>query len=134
MLNGFEGENCDRLENVWTHGSGGYRQYPQSSRESPDRQPDITDIPDPVKLDSLDISPLLIFVDILPPAEVAARLWVAEPWVYEKPRARCRNPMPCLRLRRYIRLERCGKLAYREVRAGNQCSEDKSSAKMEAGT
>ena len=43
--------------------------------------------------------------DILTPEEVAARLKVPESWVYEKTRARCRNPMPCLRLGRYIRFD-----------------------------
>jgi excisionase family DNA binding protein len=43
--------------------------------------------------------------DILTPEEVAARLKVPESWVYEKTRARCRNPMPCLRLGRYVRFD-----------------------------
>jgi excisionase family DNA binding protein len=43
--------------------------------------------------------------DILTPEEVAARLKVPESWVYEKTRARCRNPIPCLRLGRYIRFQ-----------------------------
>jgi excisionase family DNA binding protein len=43
--------------------------------------------------------------DILTPEEVAARLKVPESWVYEKTRARCRNPIPCLRLGRYVRFD-----------------------------
>jgi excisionase family DNA binding protein len=41
--------------------------------------------------------------DILTPEEVAARLKVPDSWVYEKTRSRCRNPIPCLRIGRYIR-------------------------------
>lgn len=41
--------------------------------------------------------------DILTPEELAACLKVPESWVYEKTRSRCRNPLPCLRLGRYIR-------------------------------
>lgn len=43
--------------------------------------------------------------NIITPEEVAARLKVPESWVYEKTRARCRNPIPCLRLGRYIRFD-----------------------------
>jgi len=43
--------------------------------------------------------------DILTPEEVAARLKVPPSWVYEKTRARCRNPIPCLRLGRYVRFD-----------------------------
>jgi excisionase family DNA binding protein len=41
--------------------------------------------------------------DILTPEEVAARLKVPDSWVYEKTRSRCRNPIPCLHIGRYIR-------------------------------
>jgi hypothetical protein len=41
--------------------------------------------------------------DIVTPAELAARLKVPESWIYEKTRARCQNPLPCLRIGRYIR-------------------------------
>jgi|CZKX01.1.fsa_nt_gi excisionase family DNA binding protein len=41
--------------------------------------------------------------DILTPEELAARLKVPDSWVYEKTRGRCRNPIPCLRLGRYVR-------------------------------
>src|SRR5271167_5173163 len=43
--------------------------------------------------------------DILLPEEVASRLKVPVSWVYEKTRARCRNPIPCLRMGRYIRFD-----------------------------
>jgi hypothetical protein len=67
----------------------------------------------PVDIGSLDstsrslvfMSPLLHPEDIITPEEVAARLKVPESWVYEKTRARCRNPIPCLRLGRYIRFD-----------------------------
>jgi predicted DNA-binding transcriptional regulator AlpA len=71
-------------------------------RPSPGDQPDITDR---VKDYFFNISPRLKAEDILTPAEVAARLKVPESWVYEKTRARCRNPMPCLRLGRFIRFD-----------------------------
>ena len=45
------------------------------------------------------------FKDLLTPEEVAGRLKVPESWVYEKTRARCRNPIPCLRLGRYVRFD-----------------------------
>jgi excisionase family DNA binding protein len=41
--------------------------------------------------------------DILTPEELAARLKVPDSWVYEKTRGRCRYPIPCLRLGRYVR-------------------------------
>ena len=41
--------------------------------------------------------------DILTPEEVAVRLKVPDSWVYEKTRSRCRNPIPCLHIGRYIR-------------------------------
>jgi excisionase family DNA binding protein len=45
--------------------------------------------------------------DILTPEELAARLKVPKSWVYEKTRSRGRNqnPLPCLRLGRYIRFD-----------------------------
>jgi len=45
--------------------------------------------------------------DILTPDELAARLKVPKSWVYEKTRSRNRNrnPLPCLRLGRYIRFD-----------------------------
>ena len=65
-------------------------------------QPEITD---PIKLHFFHISVRLKAEDILTPEEVAARLKVPESWVYEKTRVRCRNPIPCLRLGRYIRCD-----------------------------
>jgi predicted DNA-binding transcriptional regulator AlpA len=70
-------------------------------RPPPGEQPDITD---PVKRHFFHISPLKA-EDILTPEEVAARLKVPPSWVYEKTRARCRNPIPCLRLGRYVRFD-----------------------------
>jgi excisionase family DNA binding protein len=43
--------------------------------------------------------------DIITPEELASRLKVPESWVYEKTRGRCRNPIPCLRLGRYVRFD-----------------------------
>lgn len=73
------------------------------AQEWPVTKLDINDVTDRTKLHFLNISPGLRPEDILTPEEVAARLKVPPSWVYEKTRARCRNPMPCLRLGRYIR-------------------------------
>jgi excisionase family DNA binding protein len=43
--------------------------------------------------------------DIITPEELASMLKVPESWVYEKTRRRCRNPIPCLRLGKYIRFD-----------------------------
>jgi excisionase family DNA binding protein len=53
-----------------------------------------------------EASPSLVKAeDILTPEELAARLKVPDSWVYEKTRGRCRNPIPCLRLGRYVRFD-----------------------------
>ena len=44
--------------------------------------------------------------DIIMPDELAAKLKVPDSWVYEKTGGRCRNPIPCLRLGRYVRFNR----------------------------
>jgi excisionase family DNA binding protein len=59
---------------------------------------------DPVKL-RFPFNVRLNVEDIPTPEEVAARLKVPNSWVYEKNRAGCRNPMPCLRLGRYVRFD-----------------------------
>jgi hypothetical protein len=43
--------------------------------------------------------------NILTPQELAERLKVPLSWVFEKTRARCRNPIPCLRIGLYIRFD-----------------------------
>ena len=40
---------------------------------------------------------------ILNLSEISARLKVSERWVYEKTRGRCQNPLPCIRIGRYLR-------------------------------
>jgi predicted DNA-binding transcriptional regulator AlpA len=40
---------------------------------------------------------------ILTLAELAERLKVSERWVYEKSRRRCQNPLPTIRIGRYLR-------------------------------
>jgi len=75
------------------------------AQEWPVTPVNINDITDRTKRGLLNTSPRLRPEDILTPEEVAARLKVPESWVYEKTRARCRNPMPCLRLGRYIRFD-----------------------------
>jgi predicted DNA-binding transcriptional regulator AlpA len=42
---------------------------------------------------------------ILTLAELAARLKVSERWVYEKSRRRCLNPLPVIRIGRYLRFD-----------------------------
>lgn len=40
---------------------------------------------------------------ILTLSETAKRLKVSERWVYEKTRSRCQNPLPVIRIGRYLR-------------------------------
>jgi len=40
---------------------------------------------------------------ILTLKEVAERLKVSERWIYEKSRRRCQNPLPVIRIGRYLR-------------------------------
>ena len=40
---------------------------------------------------------------ILTLEELAARLKVSERWCYEKTRSRCQNPLPAIRIGRYLR-------------------------------
>ena len=42
---------------------------------------------------------------ILTLPELAERLKVSERWVYEKSRRRCQNPLPCIRIGRYLRFD-----------------------------
>ena len=42
---------------------------------------------------------------ILTLKEVAERLKVSERWVYEKSRRRCQNPLPVIRIGRYLRFD-----------------------------
>ena len=44
-------------------------------------------------------------IQILTMAEVAIRLKVSKRWVYEKTRDRCRNPLPAIRIGRYLRFD-----------------------------
>ncbi len=48
-------------------------------------------------------SPVIDPQDILTMREVAKRLKVSDRWVYEKTRARCPQPLPVMRIGRYIR-------------------------------
>ena len=42
---------------------------------------------------------------ILTLAETAQRLKVSERWIYEKCRKRCLDPLPCIRIGRYLRFD-----------------------------
>ena len=42
---------------------------------------------------------------ILTLSELAERLKVSERWVYEKSRRRCQNPLPTIRIGRYLRFD-----------------------------
>jgi excisionase family DNA binding protein len=59
----------------------------------------------PKRTAQAEVSSLVKAEDILTPEELAARLKVPDSWVYEKTRGRCRNPIPCLRLGRYVRFD-----------------------------
>ena len=52
-----------------------------------------------INASSIDPSQILTF------AELAERLKVSERWVYEKSRRRCQNPLPCMRIGRYLRFD-----------------------------
>jgi excisionase family DNA binding protein len=43
------------------------------------------------------------YTDLLTPEELAARLKVPRSWVYEKTRARSRDPLPVMRIGKYMR-------------------------------
>lgn len=67
--------------------------------------------------------------EILTPEEVAAILRVKPSWVHEKTRTRSRNPLPVLRIGRYIRfrradvnawLDRMGSPAKKVAKAGTR--------------
>jgi predicted DNA-binding transcriptional regulator AlpA len=51
-------------------------------------------------------------IEILKPEEVAGLLRTSLAWVYEKCRARQRDPLPAMRLGRYIRFEKHVVLAW----------------------
>ena len=59
----------------------------------------------PKRTAQAEVSSLVKAEDILTPEELAARLKVPDSWVYEKTRGRFRNPIPCLRLGRYVRFD-----------------------------
>jgi len=64
--------------------------------------------------------------EILTPEDVAALLRVSESWVYEKARRRCRDPLPCFRIGRYIRFSRAAVMKWLESTAtGNGAGKTK---------
>lgn len=48
-------------------------------------------------------APLIDPAQILTPEELAERLKVSKRWLYEKSRSRCLNPLPTIRIGRYLR-------------------------------
>jgi excisionase family DNA binding protein len=72
------------------HNSGGLDESPESkmAKRAQDRSEPIT---------------ILNPSDILTPEELAARLKVRRTWVYEKMRRRSRNPLPAIKLGRFLR-------------------------------
>jgi excisionase family DNA binding protein len=52
---------------------------------------------------TLDVPSILSPADILTPEELAKRLKVPLTWVYEKQRPKHKNPIPTLRIGRYLR-------------------------------
>jgi excisionase family DNA binding protein len=55
--------------------------------------------PVPVAVSPIDPSQILTL------EELASRLKVSERWVYEKSRRRCQNPLPTIRIGRYLRFD-----------------------------
>ena len=51
------------------------------------------------------LAPVIEPSNILTLAELSQRLKVSERWVYEKSRRRCQNPLPCIRIGRYLRFD-----------------------------
>jgi excisionase family DNA binding protein len=55
--------------------------------------------------------PAVVFPNPIDPSqiltleELAKRLKVSERWVYEKSRSRCQNPLPTIRIGRYLRFD-----------------------------
>jgi excisionase family DNA binding protein len=60
---------------------------------------------------AVEVSAVAVFPSPIDPSqiltlkEVAERLKVSERWVYEKCRRRCQNPLPCIRIGRYLRFD-----------------------------
>jgi excisionase family DNA binding protein len=69
-------------------------QYPVASRKS---------IVAPAAQTFIAAVPLVDPENILTLAEVSSRLKVSERWTYEKTRRRCRNPLPAIRIGRFLR-------------------------------
>ena len=46
---------------------------------------------------------MIIPEEILTPDQLAQRLQVSRAWVFEKTRQRQRNPIPCMRIGKYLR-------------------------------
>jgi predicted DNA-binding transcriptional regulator AlpA len=59
------------------------------------------------KKPSVAVLPALLIdpAQILTLAEISARLKVSQRWTYEKTRRRCQNPLPCIRIGRYLRFD-----------------------------
>ncbi len=64
-------------------------------------EPSAPTAPGPLKTAPIAVDPL----QILTLSEVAQRLKVSERWVYEKSRRRCQNPLPAIRIGRYLRFD-----------------------------
>jgi predicted DNA-binding transcriptional regulator AlpA len=56
------------------------------------------------EVSALPVSPIDP-TQILTLSDIAERLKVSERWVYEKTRNRCQNPLPCIRIGRYLRFD-----------------------------
>jgi hypothetical protein len=64
--------------------------------------------------------------DILTSEELAGRLKVPESWIFEKTRARCRNPIPSLQLGRYVRFDWAAVVAWLHEGAAAEEKSEKS--------
>lgn len=72
--------------------------------------------------------------DILTPKELAERLKVPEGWIFEKTRARCDNPIPCLHMGRFIRFDWPSVVGWLESEAVNKGNRNNSPAKTSGST
>ncbi len=63
------------------------------------KSPVTSDVPPTVATPVIDPGQILTL------SEIAGRLKTSERWVYEKTRNRCRRPLPCIRIGRYLRFD-----------------------------
>jgi predicted DNA-binding transcriptional regulator AlpA len=65
---------------------------------------------------------------ILTLAELAERLKVSERWIYEKSRKRCQDPLPVIRIGRYLRFHWLDVSAWMRAHSNNMSTATKAAA------